>query len=1352
MSTYRNKYKNFYLDKKGSYVPVGSVVPVLADFYSRNSDIADLDPGLPSRSQIELPHYSYFGFLYCDGSLYNIRDYPGLYEIIENKYLQTTDVANGYSPANTSANGSILRSLFDGDDFYLVFSRDQSLTQNSKDSGQNFVKRPFPFGANIRITNLGNFPSGLLALNTSYQLVAPTTTTITVSANTEFLYKVSGVSGSAVNKPTYTLGWASLTTYPVFTIVKNYNLNDFPYIIGKFRVPDYRQRKLIGYSNSGIAGAGSSTIESRSNADVGATGGAWFISTATIADPSFYVVGDIKTSGYSDISTTVSSALIGNTSFTMGPMRGYRLTRPIVHSHILLNAEPNEGTENATSFNAVDKFAIGYTKFNGSILPFTPGESLASIRPATATGVSEAVLDGSPLEHSHGIIGKRLTSTSVATYGNISGIGEFTVTNGLTNYRSTDTPPIPVQGNLTYDSITKLVSVTTTIAHGLVAGSVVSISGANEAAFNGQYTVSAVGLTGTSFKYIPYNAPLTAPNPAPPAISTGTYILRSANGFFDTRLVTVDPRMWVVDNNTIIGGKSIVVINPGSYQLISPSYEQTAAGTITPPPPAAFFRIEVDLVSSGGGGASSIASGTNAGDNSFIFTLDGTLYTIKTSGGRGGSMTGDGGAAGTVLYQEGSGAFTTTIPPSLAANTKFSQIVTNNGNSGSSGVSTTPAANLSIPGGIIDTFAIPGVVTMGTGGYGTSNLIPNIVTSPAVTITADGDFPLPAGAQTLTVTLVGAGGGDGFRTTNEGNAACDPSILGGPGGSGAKLVAAINVASLGSGSFTARIGKKGNPGGNLTEGSTTDAAGYPPGGVGASTGGIGGVGYWGNGGSGGGGGGSTGLYFASSPILGAGGGGGAGGSGGGWNTLPYGAGQFDVCSTGGPGQQGASFTVTPFSVMDFGPGANGGVSGCSGGAGGGGGAGAGLAGSGALGGGPGGPAGLGHTSDGGNGGAGGFIGKSAYNVNKIIGEPSLSLGNNGNNDGYISYVATVDQSYYGTAGGGGGSGVRFKFSITGVNLQNSLVIGGLTLGNAGGAGSAGAGAGTLGRNKFEYFEQTGGDPNVIGTSVAAGRYYNCNSSGIPSGNAFNSPLFDTSSPDQTDVVAAGNGTGSNGGFTIPTGSGNPSFDGKVTKYIKFAGTGARELKFVALDLSAINRIIFSVRIGDGSNGGADTSQNLDLYYQLSGSTSAVFYDVVTFSTTTLSGWNQYTINISPESSLRSSGTSLILRQQRLSTGSIDGDTYGLSSVTIFYDPQEISEFVTSGSSSLPGNANNTGNATGIDEVRRVVSATNSGITVSDGTFKLSSSTPISTTATATPKTPIPLVTRYHKSKYLIKAF
>ena len=58
---------------------------------------------------------------------------------------------------------------------------------------------------------------------------------------------------------------------------------------------------------------------------------------------------------------------------------------------------------------------------------------------------------------------------------------------------------------------------------------------------------------------------------------------------------------------------------------------------------------------------------------------------------------------------------------------------------------------------------------------------------------------------------------------------------------------------------------------------------------------------------------------------------------------------------------------------------------------------------------------------------------------------------------------------------------------------------------------------------------------------------------------------------------------------------------------------------------------------------------------------------------------------------------------------------------------------------------------GIDQVRRDVSAVGAALTVTDGEFTMSSSTPITTTATVSAENNIPLITKYHRVKYLIKA-
>ena len=93
---------------------------------------------------------------------------------------------------------------------------------------------------------------------------------------------------------------------------------------------------------------------------------------------------------------------------------------------------------------------------------------------------------------------------------------------------------------------------------------------------------------------------------------------------------------------------------------------------------------------------------------------------------------------------------------------------------------------------------------------------------------------------------------------------------------------------------------------------------------------------------------------------------------------------------------------------------------------------------------------------------------------------------------------------------------------------------------------------------------------------------------------------------------------------------------------------------------------------------------------------------------------------------------------------------------MFYSPQIVNRFVSTGGASLQGNLDDAGlpinSDTGINQVRRTVTASDASLTVTDGTFTMSSSTPIVTTAQVVSESDIPLITKYHRVKYLIKAF
>jgi hypothetical protein len=126
--------------------------------------------------------------------------------------------------------------------------------------------------------------------------------------------------------------------------------------------------------------------------------------------------------------------------------------------------------------------------------------------------------------------------------------------------------------------------------------------------------------------------------------------------------------------------------------------------------------------------------------------------------------------------------------------------------------------------------------------------------------------------------------------------------------------------------------------------------------------------------------------------------------------------------------------------------------------------------------------------------------------------------------------------------------------------------------------------------------------------------------------------------------------------------------------------------------------------------------------------------------------------------LRDTDITLILEQDRgpvYQTATETDDNYGLGAITFFYDPQLTNTFVSTGGATMLGNVDLGGQPInsddGIDQVRREVSAVQAAITVTDGTFTMSSSTPITTIATSTAENDIPLITKYHRVKYLIKA-
>lgn len=1104
--------------------------------------------------------------------------------------------------------------------------------------------------------------------------------------------EIEGTSSNINNGDISNVIISSLTNQPQIRIRKTYSRSDYPYIIGQFRVPDYRDRKLIGYGE-GVEGSGTPLVEDRVTMSVGDVGGKWYISTDVLEDPlEFYEISDVLTTGYTDVNTQVEAYLTGSKDYIIGPIEDYIFSRPPSHQHYVLHSDVSDFSE--ATVGGVDSYTTNYVRAKGSILNFFPGGPNG---------------DGIALGHSHGLIGRRLSSQKIATLGNSAGIGDTvnSSTPGCVDYKIT-APTVFLIDTISANGSTA--TIVTEQNHDFGVGDSIQVQGSGISGFDGYYVIIADGFSANGIK---------VETTASGSSSSGTVSL--AAGYFDTAIVTPTPKVWVVDNVTSIGGKEIIAEEQG-YGVLLFANAYTTAGSGTIPSSASssnLVRYFVSLYAGGGGGGGSTGAGGAGGNTSLSFTVNGSSVTISATGGGGGGSGSSGGAGGSV------GSYT--VPTAILNDPRFTFTyrTSSAGTAGGAANSATPAGGG--PAG--------GYGSGGAGGYSLSTVN---TSAPTQTFTTSGTFDpssltLPDGSSISSVSLdiSGGAGGDGGGGNTAG---C--TTPGGSGSSGRRLTGTFT----GSSSFSFQIGDKGSDGQDIHSGSTTEVR--ADGASGASSGGYGGRGAWGHGSSGGGGGGSTAVSIASGYIMAAGGGGGGGGAGGGNN----GGSITDPCWTGGAGLGPADGTYSSTSIGG-GTGQGGGEAGCTAGGGGGGGGGFGPAGGGA--GGEGGVAGAGHVNTG--SGSGGRAGRSAYNTN-FISNVSESSGSSAG--GYVKFTVNYSYQVVNQSGGGGGQGGALEFLYEKEEGGNDIITSfSYSVGGGGSAGEGGGTAGTSGYLLIQGYGVEGGGSNVIGFSTPNGRIYEV--PGFPSDAPDFPDNFTTIGGDiwhsSSDAVSVRSSVGDN--FPLAT----TLSDSKSNRYIRFTGNGNRFLQIGPLQLTNAEKLVFTVIRGNGSNGGDAPEEALQLYWKPNEeSTSETLLSNIVSITESSSIYKNYVVELDPSDDARTSGVYLIIRQNR-PTGAGDNDTntndnFGLAQFGIVYGEISQTTFVPSLTSSLPGNEGNCGPDEGIDVIRRTISAGQSNIRFTDGTLKLSSSTPISVSSEARVTETIKLATRYHRVKYLIKSF
>ena len=889
-------------------------------------------------------------------------------------------------------------------------------------------------------------------------------------------------------------------------------------------------------------------------------------------------------------------------------------------------------------------------------------------------------------------------------------------------YPVTGSPFIEVV-SITFSSGTGLATAVCVGPHGFAVGDFVSIAGAIPDQYNGTVEIGEDGFSAEGFTYVPLTTPSL--NSA-----SGNMTVKLAAGTFSDETSTPAPRLYPIDDQTTIGGKVDVDELPGVGTVFQDD-DLTSQGTFTLTPVAAsagtVTRIDIELQAPGGGGAGSFSDGTSGGYAYFTINVGGSDYTVYAYGGGGGTAGTSGGAGGS------GGSF---LVPSALANMSNVTITTNSGEAGETGGGTGPG----------ETAGGGNVGVQGSGGIGFAGTF-TTSSDTGFETQSGSSWTAPSGGDSLvsrSVSVKVAGGGGGGGNGN-GNSGCNNTANGGTGGGGAEITGTFDGNGPSSLSWT--LGTGGSPGFNNVDGNidgTGKEATSGPGGTGAAGGGLGGQGAWGNGATAGAGGGVTGMFYNGTiACLGAAGGGGGGGSGGGFN----GGGTTDGCYAGGNNRSADTNLLGQSNALDFDTGANGTSGGCTAGGGGGGGAGAGP--SGGANGGDAGVAGVGHNGNG--GGTGGKRGQSAYRDDLMT--ASFSVASNGGSpgfaggNGYVQIRVQDETESYSSVGGGGGEGCQIFFEITGVNT--TITCGLQSAGDNGGDGSADGNAGYVSAS----YRGTLPGEIVEGTvTTPIGGYYECDPAGIPSGAKLDGAVWKASLANGDDEYAElvpttpGNGSGAIGKFQMNTSAGgdSPTYGTRATKYLPFTGPGTREYIVGPLDMRNVDTLQFSAIKGTNLNGGAAPEEDILVYWRKQGSTTTELLDSL-ITTSAAGTWQEYDITIPENSDIRDSNIELILTQTRVTTqddnASFTEDNYGISAMTLFYGEVTTRVFTPSDGTTLCD----------IDYVDRVVNVAESGMISSEGTFEMSSSTPISVTAEAVPESNIPLITKYHRVKYLIKA-
>ena len=353
---YRNVRENYYTDKFPDTQTIGTIIQTLKSVegsYDHSfvpTIVPSLGGGTTAYTEISgdaepenNPEYQYYGYIYCDGSEYNIHDYPALYEAIGNDYGGTAsdglDILTGGAGWGSTVTVSI----------------------SAPPSGANQVFEGItPVQATATATVVNGVITGAEVTNPGrgYDPENPPTVTFT-----------SSNSGTA---PTYALRLNS-TNGQIQSINKNNVFQYWPDTnMGTFQVPDLKAKRIVG--NGPVYGTNTPNVgNSELGVGINTIDGNWYMDKNTQKNQ--FSLGNISTTGYSNVVDNVEASIIGSQVVSV-TLQEKKISGAPQHSHFLLHSEAPQDTPSPQAVSG-DRYVVSYRQSTGKVNSFLPPGGIA---------------------------------------------------------------------------------------------------------------------------------------------------------------------------------------------------------------------------------------------------------------------------------------------------------------------------------------------------------------------------------------------------------------------------------------------------------------------------------------------------------------------------------------------------------------------------------------------------------------------------------------------------------------------------------------------------------------------------------------------------------------------------------------------------------------------------------------------------------------------------------------------------------------------------------------------------------------------------------------------------------------